>query len=99
MPAAAAALALRILRRVVTTISSSDFMNTRSTEFSHSKTVSARPIFDDEAGGLSEQCGSHQDDATAVEIREKIMRRLSALVEGGVIDLEALPARKLTAAN
>jgi hypothetical protein len=34
------------------------------------------------------------DDATVDELREEIMRHLGILIEGGVIDLEALPAPK-----
>jgi hypothetical protein len=33
-----------------------------------------------------------KDDASAAELREEIMRRLAALQEAGVLDLEALPA-------
>jgi hypothetical protein len=33
-----------------------------------------------------------KEDATADELREEIMRHLSILIEGGVIDLETLPA-------
>jgi hypothetical protein len=33
-----------------------------------------------------------KDDATADELRDEIMRRLSALQQAGVLDLEALPA-------
>jgi hypothetical protein len=33
-----------------------------------------------------------KDDASADELREEIMRRLSALQQAGVLDLEALPA-------
>jgi len=32
-----------------------------------------------------------KDDATADELREEILRRLSALREAGILDLEALP--------
>jgi hypothetical protein len=40
-----------------------------------------------------------KDDATADELREEIMRRLSGLQEAGVIDLTALPAPKRRIAN
>jgi hypothetical protein len=33
-----------------------------------------------------------KDDATADELREEILRRLTALQQAGVLDLEALPA-------
>jgi hypothetical protein len=33
-----------------------------------------------------------RDDATADELREEILRRLTALREAGILDLEALPA-------
>jgi hypothetical protein len=33
-----------------------------------------------------------KDDATADELRDEILRRLTALRQAGVLDLEALPA-------
>jgi hypothetical protein len=38
-------------------------------------------------------------DATADELREEVMKRLTVLVDGGVIDLEALLASKHRMAN
>ena len=35
-----------------------------------------------------------KDDATADELRAEIMRHLAVLVDGGILDLEALPAPK-----
>jgi hypothetical protein len=40
-----------------------------------------------------------KDDASADELRAEIMRHLGVLIEGGVIDLEALPAPKRRIAN
>jgi hypothetical protein len=40
-----------------------------------------------------------KDDATANELREEIMHHLGVLVDGGVIDLEALSASKRPKAN
>jgi hypothetical protein len=40
-----------------------------------------------------------KDNATADELREEIMRRIAALRDAGVIDLEALPAPKGGIAN
>jgi hypothetical protein len=40
-----------------------------------------------------------KDDATPAELREEILRPLGTPVEGGVIDPETLPARKVPAAN
>jgi hypothetical protein len=39
------------------------------------------------------------DNATADELRAEIMHHLGVLIEGGVIDFEALPASKSRAAN
>jgi hypothetical protein len=40
-----------------------------------------------------------KDDATAEELREEVMNRLTVLVDGGAIDLEALLASKHRMAN
>jgi hypothetical protein len=40
-----------------------------------------------------------KDDATADELREEIMRHIGFLVDGGIIDLEALPVPKASTAN
>jgi hypothetical protein len=38
-----------------------------------------------------------KDDATVVGPRDEIMRRLAALVDGGVVDLKAVPMRTFLA--
>jgi hypothetical protein len=40
-----------------------------------------------------------KDDAALEELRAKMMKHLGILIEGGLIDLEALPAEKRRTAN
>ena len=40
-----------------------------------------------------------KDDATADELRKEIMQHLAVLVDGGILDLEALPPPKRRIAN
>jgi len=40
-----------------------------------------------------------KDDATADELRAELMKHLGILIDGGLIDLEALPAPKRGIAN